>query len=481
MLFQTPTFFIFASVVFIVYWLLRNHTKLQNLLILIASYVFYGWWDWRLLALIAATCTCDFISALAIEKFQSVYRRKKILQFSLIFNLGILGFFKYYNFFAGELEQLVMMLGGDPVRLRLNIILPVGVSFYTFQTMSYTIDVYRRKLQPTRDPIAFFAYISFFPQLVAGPIERATHLLPQFLSPRQFAYPIAVHGSRLMLWGFFKKLVVADLCSVVVDQAFQGYEQQQGWVMLGACVAFAFQIYGDFSGYSDIARGLAMLFGFDLMQNFQFPYFSRNPAEFWRRWHISLSTWFRDYVFFPLGGSRVGRLRHALNVIIVFAVSGLWHGANWTFLAWGLLNGLLVLPFAMLQSRRPEGALPETNGQRVVELLHMSSTFLVLCITWILFRAPNVGDAWGFMSRIVVDCVEHPGGCLVAARRFILREPATWAVFALVVSEWLSYRRGFHFDMLPRWIRWNLYLLMSTVVVWLAFYRDADEFIYFQF
>jgi len=481
MLFQTPIFFLFFAIAFAIYWLFGPRYRLQNAFLLVCSYVFYGWWDWKLLGLIAAACTCDFLVTLAINASEHEKVRHRLLLISMLFNLSVLGFFKYYNFFARELETLVRLLGGPIGDLRLDIILPVGVSFYTFQTMSYTIDVYRRRIQPIRDPVAYFAYVAFFPQLVAGPIERASHLLPQFVSVRHFSYATAVHGCRLILWGFFKKLIVADLCGEVVDQVFNDYSTQQGWVMLFACTGFAFQIYGDFSGYSDIARGLALTLGFDLMQNFKFPYFSRDPAEFWRRWHISLSTWFRDYVYLPLGGNRVGNCRRSVNIISVFAISGLWHGANWTFIAWGLLNGLLVLPFVLSQGRSTKKPVHQTGWQSLCELMSITLTFASICTTWILFRSANIGDAWMFTQRMFTECIDHPGGLLVAVRRFILREPSTWAVACLVLAEWYSYRQKFSFESVPRPIRWMLYLIMSSIVAWLAFYRDATEFIYFQF
>jgi alginate O-acetyltransferase complex protein AlgI len=300
MLFQSPQFFLFFCLFFPLYWTLARWLRLQNLLTLIASYTFYGWWDPRLLLLIVATSGFDFCSAIQIEQSASESRRRAWLRASLVFNLSILGFFKYYNFFAGELEQLLKHTGlAEPGSLRLDIILPVGISFYTFQTLSYSVDVFNRKLPAARDPVLFFTYIAFFPQLVAGPIERATHLLPQFTAPRVFSHRDAVRSSRLLLWGFFKKLAVADSCAIVVDRIFTAPDQYSGWHLLAGAIAFSLQIYGDFSGYSDIARGTAGLLGVDLMENFRFPYFSQSPAEFWRRWHISLSTWFRDYVYIP--------------------------------------------------------------------------------------------------------------------------------------------------------------------------------------
>lgn len=328
MLFTSIEFFVFLPLVFALYWVLNRHTRRQNLLVVAASYVFYGWWDWRFLLLIAFTSACSYFSGLLINGGRW---RKAALWGNIIINLAILGLFKYYDFFAVEFAQL-FGLSSDSVTL--NLILPVGISFYTFQALSYSIDIYRGKMEPTRDVVAFFAYVSFFPQLVAGPIERATNLLPQFQRQRQFDYGLAVDGVRQMLWGFFKKVVVADNCAVYVDDIWNNISGESSLNLIMAAVLFSIQIYCDFSGYSDIAIGCAKLFGIRLMRNFKVPYFSRDIAEFWRRWHISLTTWFRDYVYIPLGGSRVSKAKVVRNTFIIFLVSGLWHGANWTFLSW---------------------------------------------------------------------------------------------------------------------------------------------------
>ena len=297
MLFNSFEFLLFLPVVFLLYWFVFNKKlNLQNLLLLVSSYIFYGWWDYRFLSLIIFSSIIDFYCGLSIEKAHTKTTKKKWLLLSMFINLGFLGIFKYFNFFSQSLQEAFQSFGYQIDTLTLNIILPVGISFYTFQTMSYTIDVYRNKLKPTKDIIAFFAFVSFFPQLVAGPIERATNLLPQFYKKRQFNYANAVDGCRQILWGLFKKIVVADNCALIVNQVFDNYTEYNASSLLIGSVFFAFQIYGDFSGYSDIAIGTSRLFGFNLMQNFAFPYFSRDIAEFWRRWHISLSTWFRDYV-----------------------------------------------------------------------------------------------------------------------------------------------------------------------------------------
>ena len=353
MLFNSIDFAIFLPIVFILYWFVfQKNLRLQNLLIIIASYLFYGWWDYRFLALIAFSSLLDYSIGIALKKYEDKNTRKSLLILSLLVNLGFLGFFKYYNFFLDNFVDAFSLLG-KPISVQgLNIILPVGISFYTFQTLSYTIDVYRQKLEPTKDIVSFFAFVSFFPQLVAGPIERASNLLPQFYIKRQFVYSSAIDGMRQILWGLFKKVVVADNCAAFANQIFDNYTDHSGSTLFFGVLFFTFQIYGDFSGYSDIAIGTSRLFGFNLMRNFDFPYFSRDIAEFWRRWHISLSTWFRDYVYIPIGGSKGGMAKKIRNVFVIFLVSGFWHGANWTFIIWGFLNALYFIPVMLLNKNR---------------------------------------------------------------------------------------------------------------------------------
>ncbi len=353
MLFNSIEFAIFLPIVFILYWFVTNkNLKLQNILLVLASYVFYGWWDWRFLSLIVFSSFVDYSVGVALSKTTLVRKRKALLWTSILINLGFLGFFKYFNFFAESFADAFTLFGRHMETSRLEILLPVGISFYTFQTLSYSIDVYKRKLEPTKDVVAFFAFVSFFPQLVAGPIERATNLLPQFYKKRHFVYARAVDGMRQILWGLFKKMVIADNCAEYANQIFNNYEDYSGSTLFLGALFFTFQIYGDFSGYSDIAIGTSRLFGFNLMQNFAFPYFSRDIAEFWRRWHISLSTWFRDYLYIPLGGSRGGTWMKVRNTFIIFIVSGFWHGANWTFIIWGFLNALYFLPLLIMKKNR---------------------------------------------------------------------------------------------------------------------------------
>ena len=344
MLFNSLTFFGFIIIVFFSFWFLLKTIKKQNLFILIASYIFYGWWDYRFLFLILFSTLLDYYLSQNIYKTNKETQRKFYLYISLIVNIGFLFIFKYYNFFIKSFQELFSSLGINAEVSTLNIILPVGISFYTFQTLSYTIDVYRKKLTPTKDIVSFASFVTFFPQLVAGPIERATNLLPQFCKKRTFDFEFAKSGIQLIIWGLFKKVVIADSCAVYVDYIFSEYKTQNSLTLILGTVYFAFQIYGDFSGYTDIAIGTGRLLGFNLLPNFKTPYFSRNIAEFWRRWHISLTTWFKDYVYIPLGGSRVSKIMQLRNVFIIFLISGVWHGANWTYLFWGGLNAIYFIP-----------------------------------------------------------------------------------------------------------------------------------------
>lgn len=365
MQFNSLEFIVFLPIVFAIYWSLNNRRH-QNVLVLAASYLFYGWWEWRFLLLIAITTACSFSSGLLIQRFCSV--RKWICGVNVVLNLAILAVFKYFDFFADNLHALATVLGWHIDAPTLNIVLPVGISFYTFQALSYTIDVYRGRISPTREVVDFFAYISFFPQLVAGPIERATELLPQFQRPRHFDQDQAIDGVWQMLWGAFKKMVIADNCAPLVDAVWaHPHEMGSGWLAMGVLL-FAFQIYGDFSGYSDMAIGCARLFGIDLTRNFNYPYFARTIPDFWRRWHISLTTWFRDYVYIPLGGNRCAKPMVMRNVLLVWLLSGLWHGANWTFVCWGLYHAALLLFYRALKLR----------GNWLL-------TFVLVLIGWVIF------------------------------------------------------------------------------------------------
>lgn len=408
MLFNSIEFLLFLPVVFFFYWFVFNkNLKSQNLLILVSSYVFYGWWDYRFLSLIFLSTIVDYIIGLNIFKQESLKKRKLLLYSSVFFNLSVLGFYKYYNFFVNSWVDLMSSFGYEIHNgWTLNIILPVGISFYTFQTMSYTIDIYKKKLEPTKDFISFASFVSFFPQLVAGPIERASNLLPQILKKRKFKYENGVQGLRLILWGMFKKVVIADSLAPIVDDIFNNYEDFGGGSLWLGAFYFSFQIYCDFSGYSDIAIGTSKLFGFELMSNFKFPYFSRNIGEFWRRWHISLSTWFRDYLYIPLGGSKKGKWKSIRNIFIIFLVSGFWHGANLTFIFWGLFHSILFLPsFIFKTNRKYTTSIIAENTilPSPKEFFQVATTFIFVLFGWVLFRSETIVDSYYFMERMILN------------------------------------------------------------------------------
>ena len=405
--------------------------------------------------------------------------RRLFLTISLGFNLGLLGFFKYFNFFIGSAADLIAAIGFQPNIHTLNIILPVGISFYTFQTLSYSIDVYRGNLNPTKDPIAFFTYVSFFPQLVAGPIERASNLLPQFFEKKSFDYALAMDGLRQILWGLFMKVVIADNCAVFVNQAFNNPEGQPASNLLIGAVFFSFQIYGDFGGYSNIAIGTGKLFGFRLMQNFAFPYFSRDIAEFWRRWHISLSTWFRDYVYIPLGGSRGGRFQSIRNIFIIFLVSGFWHGANWTFIAWGGLHAALFIPLYLFGKNRINIGIVSQDRTlpTFYELGQLVLTFSLVTLAWVFFRAPSISDAMTYLGHLFSSSIISKPQMDPRVYLFM-----AWAV-VFVGLEWMGRREEFAIQKMafskPALIRYGLYY--GLVMAVFLFARKEQEFIYFQF
>lgn len=397
MIFNSLAFIIFFPLFFIAYWWgTKGDRKFQNILVTIASYTFYGWWDWRFLFLIFFSSIVDYIIGLGLSNMVKPSMRKLLLGVSLAINLGLLGFFKYFNFFIESFNTALTSVGIHSNMNSLNIILPVGISFYTFQTMSYTIDIYRNKIEPTKDMFAFMAFVSFFPQLVAGPIERASHLLPQFLKSRRFDYYQAISGIKLIAWGFFKKVVIADNTAQIVNEIFESYQNQSYISLIIGSVLFAFQIYCDFSGYSDIAIGLGRILGFDLMYNFKFPYLSSNIREFWNRWHISLSTWFRDYIYIPLGGNKVSQSRVLFNTFCVFVISGFWHGANLTFVFWGFLHALFFMPIILLRDRFPK----KNYSINIKRLLFILANFCLICIAWVFFRAENIKDAFLYLQHI---------------------------------------------------------------------------------
>ena len=440
MFFNSFEFLIFLPIVFLLYWFVFRGRRWQNLLVVVASYVFYGWWDWRFLLLIALTSLCSYASGLLLEKYEGRRRKQQVISAAnIVQNIGILGVFKYYNFFVENLDTMFGMMGYHLDWVTMNVILPVGISFYTFQALSYTIDVYQKKLPATHDIVEFFAYISFFPQLVAGPIERATNLLPQFQQKRNFDYAKAVDGCRQMLWGFFKKMVIADNCAVAVNQIWATYNEETGFVLFVGAILFTFQIYCDFSGYSDIAIGCARLFGFNLMRNFNFPYFSRSIPEFWRRWHISLTTWFRDYIYFPLGGSRCGKRKIIRNVYIVWGISGLWHGANWTFVCWGIFHGTLLAIYNLLGINTKHQYVVACNYllPSCKELLQMALTFFLVVIGWIIFRAETMSDAINYLVSMFSISLFNISGSIEVLKGLHLTRTIP-ALIVMIVCEWIQ-------------------------------------------
>ena len=482
MFFNSIDFAIFLPIVFLLYWFVTNKSlKSQNALIVISSYVFYGWWDWRFLSLIIFSTVVDYLVGQKLKTLVHHFKRKVLLWTSIIVNLGFLGFFKYYNFFLENFVDAFSLFGIQINTNSLNIILPVGISFYTFQTLSYTIDVYRKKLEPSEDFIAFSAFVCFFPQLVAGPIERATSLLPQFYRKRIFQYDKAVDGLRQVLWGLFKKIVIADNAAQIANLIFNNSSDYSGSTLVLGAIFFTFQIYCDFSGYSDIAIGTSRLFGFNLKQNFATPYFSRDIAEFWRRWHISLSTWFRDYLYIPLGGSRGGTWMKVRNTFIIFIVSGFWHGANWTFIIWGALNALYFLPLLLFNRNRvntntvAEGKyLPSFK-----EFYQIVTTFSLTVLAWVFFRSTNIGHALSYLSTIFsksLFTVPNFNETGISPRTLIL-------IAIFIVVEWLGRNEKFAISKLDLKVNKTLryfiyYLIIITLII---FKGEEQQFIYFQF
>jgi D-alanyl-lipoteichoic acid acyltransferase DltB (MBOAT superfamily) len=441
---------------------------------LVASYIFYGWWDWRFLSLIIASTFLDYFIAIQLGKTSISKKRKLLLGISLVGNLGMLGFFKYYNFFVASWIEAWSNVGITMEASTLNIILPVGISFYTFQTLSYTIDVYRKEMEPTKSFVDFAAFVTFFPQLVAGPIERASHLLPQFYKNRKFDYQNAVDGVKLIIWGMFKKVVVADNCAFFVNTIFENPEAYSSGELFIGMVFFAFQIYGDFSGYSDMAIGLSKLFGFDLMVNFKFPYFSRDIAEFWRRWHISLSTWFRDYIYIPLGGSKGSKWFQIRNVMIIFLVSGFWHGANWTYVVWGLFHALLFLPLLLFNVNRSHLI---TKSYGWLDFAKIGVTFLVVCIGWVFFRADSIAAAFQYLAHLFE--LKNLGLTLFykTNANLMIFGLSVLAVGILSMQElvWVIKKRE-----LPKISAFGA-LLLVLLIFFMGSFKNQMDFIYFQF
>ncbi|MDD6852285.1 MAG: MBOAT family protein [Bacteroidales bacterium] len=470
MLFNSLEFLFFLPIVFALYWLCAGRANLRNLVIVIASYAFYGWWDYRFLALLALSTASSYASGIAIERCKERKTAKWICATNVVFNLSILAFFKYFNFFGENFARMMDMLGWHTDWVMLDILLPVGISFYTFQAIGYTIDVYRRSTEASHNPITFAAFISFFPQLVAGPIERAGTMIHQFSGKVRFSQKF-YDGMRQMLWGFFKKMVIADNCALFVDMVWDKYDVLNGSTMLLAAVFFTFQIYGDFSGYSDIAIGTGKLFEIDLSTNFKTPYFATNIGDFWRRWHISLMSWFRDYIYIPLGGSRVSKIITARNILLVFALSGLWHGANWTFVTWGIYHAILLIAYSLFISKikLPKSAITSVIGALL--------TFAAATIGWIIFRSADIYEAWGIISKIFSASLFD----------YVTTNKEHYLVYIaiMLVVEWI-YRKQEHALCIVgtgilkyKAARWAVYYLIVVAILLLA--GPNGTFIYFQF
>jgi D-alanyl-lipoteichoic acid acyltransferase DltB (MBOAT superfamily) len=477
MLFNSLEFAPFLFIVFALYWLLAQSRGSQNVLILLSSLLFYGWWDWRFIGLLVFSTLLDYGFGFLVHG-EDKGRKKFYLRLSIFNNLIVLAVFKYYNFFISETADFLTGIGVSYNPWLLNIALPVGISFYTFHGMSYVIDIYYGRFTPVKSFIDYSVFVCFFPLLVAGPIERATHLLPQIQSQRVFSFRIASDGLRQALWGFFKKIVIADTCAGFVNEIFGNYQHYNGLSLFLGALLFAFQIYADFSGYTDIALGISRLFGFELLRNFAFPYFSRDIAEFWRRWHISLSSWFRDYVYIPLGGSRVSKALMIRNTFIIFLLSGFWHGANWTYLAWGALNAIYFIPLLLAGKNRNNLDIIAQGRQipGLKELVQMLITFFLTNLAWVYFRAQTIGQANDYLFRMFT--LQSGNSAMNLVSKFFLL-----LLLAFVLVEWLNREKhhGLEISNLPKWIRWIAYLLVFGVIIFMGNLKSNYEFIYFQF
>lgn len=475
MLFNSLQYLLFLPLVFAVYWLVNSRSlKLQNLLLLVASYYFYACWDWRFLFLLMFSTGLDYYTGLKMYDAPNAQMKKFWFWLSIIINVGFLGIFKYYNFFADSLAASLSTIGIQADFWTLQVILPVGISFYTFHGLSYVIDIYKNRIEPERNIVDYSLFVSYFPLLVAGPIERATHLLPQIKRKRSFNYTQAIQGLKQIVFGLFKKIVVADNCAFFVNQIFDNsgaYSASELW--MGALL-FAFQIYGDFSGYSDIALGTSKLFGIELLRNFKFPYFSKDIADFWRRWHISLSTWFRDYLYIPLGGSQGGKAMRLRNTFIIFLVSGFWHGANWTFIIWGLLHALLFIPLLLTDTNRKNLSDSEYSFNDVPKIL---LTFLLVCLAWVFFRADNVTEAFQYIGGMF-DFTELSFHLFVKDGKYALFTAiCVLSILTLLFIEWKNLRKRSHDIQLNKY----LIFVLLCMICFMGAFKNQMSFIYFQF
>jgi alginate O-acetyltransferase complex protein AlgI len=478
MLFNSINFAIFLPIVFIFYWFLANKSlKLQNLFLLLCSYFFYACWDWRFLFLLVFSTGLDFFTGLKMHQSNSNVAKKSWFWLSIVINLGFLGVFKYYDFFVTSFAETLSSFGFQVNLSTLNIILPVGISFYTFHGLSYVIDIYKNRITPEKNLIDYSLFVSYFPLLVAGPIERATHLLPQVKKKRTFNSEKALDGIHQILWGLFKKVVIADSCAIYANDIFDHYDSMNSLSLMLGAVYFAFQIYGDFSGYSDIALGTSKLFGIDLLRNFNFPYFSRDIAEFWRRWHISLSTWFRDYLYIPLGGNQGGMWTKIRNTFIIFLVSGFWHGSNWTFIFWGGLNALYFMPLLLTNSNRTHLTIV-AQGKSWPTIKEFSSilfTFSITVFAWIFFRSRTLTDAFLYVKRIFQFNFEGKMEYLNNERYTV---ELLLLVLLFIIIEW---RCREHEHPIHGSFKYVKVALLITAILSFGVYSNPSDFIYFQF
>jgi D-alanyl-lipoteichoic acid acyltransferase DltB (MBOAT superfamily) len=477
MFFNSLSFAVFLPIVFVLYWFVFNKTKsTQNTLLIVASYYFYSCWDWRFLFLLIFSTFLDYYTGIQIEKSKTETNRKFWFWLSISVNLGFLGIFKYYNFFAASFSELLNGCGLQTSPLLLKVILPVGISFYTFHGLSYVIDIYLKRIKAEYNFVDYSLFVSYFPLLVAGPIERATHLLPQVKVKRTFDYGNAKEGVYQIIWGLVKKVVIADTCATYANAIFDHYQSMNSLSLLLGAFYFAFQIYGDFSGYSDMALGMSKLFGLDLLRNFNYPYFSRDIAEFWRRWHISLSSWFRDYVYIPLGGSRGSKLKQVRNVFVIFLLSGFWHGANWTFIAWGFINALYFLPLLLRDTNRSNLETVELRWDltSVKVFFSMLSTFALTCLAWVFFRARSINDAFDYIGRVFANRNFEV--------QYLENERYNYEIllliFIFILVEWNARSKIEPISGRYSWIKVALCL---AAIAALGTYSDYKEFIYFQF
>jgi alginate O-acetyltransferase complex protein AlgI len=478
MLFNSLNFAIFLPIVFFIYWFAtKGNLKLQNILLLVSSYFFYACWDWRFLFLLIFSTLLDYYTGIKMSDAKNQNSKRFWFWLSISINLGFLGIFKYYNFFAESFATALDNIGLSVNPWTLKIILPVGISFYTFHGLSYVIDIYKNRIKAEKNFIDYSVFVSFFPLLVAGPIERATHLLPQIQKKRIFDYTKAVDGLRQILWGLFKKVVIADQCAEYANQIFNNSSDYSGSTLVLGAIFFTFQIYGDFSGYSDIALGTARLFGIDLLRNFAFPYFSRDIAEFWRRWHISLSSWFKDYLYIPLGGSKGGMWMKIRNTFIIFLVSGFWHGANWTFIVWGFLNALYIMPSIIFNTNRNNLEIV-AQGKYIPNLKDLFSigiTFSLTVFAWIFFRAENLSHAMTYISQIFSRSLFSIPS-IIPKVTFIL-------IILFLIIEWFGRENQYALEKfglkIPKVIRWGFYYILVFAIFYFA--GSEQQFIYFQF